>query len=491
MAEVCLKIPEPITRLLTKPKRIKIAVGGRGSGKSISVGDIMLMFAANGESVCASREFQNSIDDSVHESLKQEIDRLGIEGMSSTNNEIRSSNGGRIFYKGLARNVTSLKSLAGIDRFWIEEGESVSANSLKVLTPSVRSTAASNDSDENPPEIWITMNRASSADAVAQKYLKRAESDLAINGFYEDDMCLIVQVNYTENPWFPPELEQERQDDLKNLSSAQYRHVWEGEYNDSVDNAIIKSEWFDAAIDAHKIDKLSKVFEPHGVVVCAHDPSDEGNDSKGVCVRQGSIVQYVDEMATGEIDAGCDWAIGIAQQHRADWFVWDGDGMGAGLKGQISRELSGRRIKTHMYKGSLSGKGQDYASDIYMPMDGRANQKNSKYKEVFKNNRAQYSIAIANRFYNTYRCVVKGEYVDPDDMISIDSANVSNMVKLRSEVCRIPRKPNNNGLEQIMTKQEMKKLEIESPNMFDSLVMAFANPKTTAKKQFKPQKRKF
>ena len=76
MANVKLEIPKPITRLLSKPKRIKIAVGGRGSGKSISVGDIMLMFAANGEQVCASREFQNSIDDSVHESLKQEIERI-------------------------------------------------------------------------------------------------------------------------------------------------------------------------------------------------------------------------------------------------------------------------------------------------------------------------------------------------------------------------------------------------------------------------------
>ena len=135
MADIDLRIPEGISWLLSKPKRIKIAVGGRGSGKSIGVGDIMLMLCDHGERICCTREFQNSIDDSIHETLKQEIDRLGVEGFKVTNNNVNSSSGGEIFYKGLARNITSLKSIAGINRLWIEEGESVSTRSLKVLTP--------------------------------------------------------------------------------------------------------------------------------------------------------------------------------------------------------------------------------------------------------------------------------------------------------------------------------------------------------------------
>jgi len=131
MPKIDLRITEPLAWLLSKPKRIKIAVGGRGSQKSTGVGDIMIMFADNGERICCGREYQNSIDDSVHENLKQEIERLGVEGFTIMANEIRSQSGGEVFYKGIARNITSLKSLAGVKRFWIEEGEAVSHNSLK------------------------------------------------------------------------------------------------------------------------------------------------------------------------------------------------------------------------------------------------------------------------------------------------------------------------------------------------------------------------
>ena len=118
----------------------------------------------------------------------------------------------------LSRNITSLKSLAGVKRLWIEEGESVSHKSLKVLTPSIRSSAADNNDGEDPPEIWISMNRGHSSGAIAQKYLKRAESSLKKTGFYEDDLIMVVQVNWRDNPWFPPELEQERLDDYENRS---------------------------------------------------------------------------------------------------------------------------------------------------------------------------------------------------------------------------------------------------------------------------------
>lgn len=476
MPKIDLRITEPLVWLLSKPKRIKIAVGGRGSQKSTGVGDIMIMFADNGERICCSREFQNSIDDSVHENLKQEITRLGVEGFTVLNNEIRSSNNGEIFYKGLARNITSLKSLAGVKRLWIEEGESVSSKSLKVLTPSIRSSAADNLEGEDPPEIWITMNRGQSTGAIAQKYLKRAEASLKKTGRYEDDLIMVVQVNWRDNPWFPPELEQERQDDFENLSRTEYDSIWENAYDDSVPNAIIKPEWFDAAIDAHKIPRLEKIFKPHGAVIAAHDPSDTGNDDKGFAIRHGSIIKYVDAMDTGEIDDGCDWATDLAIEHRADWFVWDGDGMGTGLKRQVSNAFSGTNIRYHMFRGSLSGKGQDNAEDIYMPQYGDDNKKTKTYMETFKNNRSQYYTELAMRFYNTYKCVIKGEYINPDDMISLDSDGVQNMANLRAEACRVPRKKNRNGLIQIMSKDDMKALDIESPNELDPVMMSLFIP---------------
>lgn len=476
MAKIDLRITDKLAWLLSKPKRIKIAVGGRGSQKSTGIGDIMIMFADNGERICCAREYQNSIDDSVHENLKQEIDRLGVKGFTILASEIRSANGGEIFYKGLARNITSLKSLAGVKRLFIEEGESVSHKSLKVLTPSIRSSAADNNAGEDPPEIWIGMNRGHSSGAIAQKYLKRAEDSLKKTGYYEDDLIMVVQVNWRDNPWFPPELEQERLDDYKNLSRAEYDSIWENAYDDTVIGAIIKPEWFDAAVDAHKIDRLKKVFEPHGAKIASHDPFDDGNDAGGYSLRHGSIIKYVKSKDSGEIDEVCDWATNLAIEHGADWFVWDGDGMGTGLKRQVSLAFDGTHTKYHIFKGSLSGSGQDNAGQIYMPESGDSHTKPKTYAQTFRNNRAQYYTELARRFYNTYKCVVNGEYLDPDDMISIDSDGVDNIDALRTQICQIPKKKNNTGLIQIMSKQDMKKLDIESPNDADSIMMGLFCP---------------
>jgi phage terminase large subunit len=481
-----LKVNRALEPILTAKQQIVVIVGGRGSGKSIGIGDILTMkMATEKADVYCLREFQDSINDSVHRVFVGSVqDRLQLDGWTVQENRIIAPNGAYTTYKGAARNPDSMQSAQNYKYSWFEEAHRASQASIDKLLPTIL---------RNPGAKCIfTANPQSSGDPFSQRFITPYKHILDRDGIYQDDLHLILKVNWRDNPWWNQEQENLRLWDFENLERTKYDWIWEGEFNDSVEGSIIKAEWFDAAVDAHKIDKFKKVFAPHGVVVCAHDPSDEGNDSKGICIRHGSIIKYIDEMDTGEIDAGCDWALGVAQEYQADWFVWDGDGMGAGLKGQISRVLSGRPMKTHMYKGSLSGKGQDNATDIYMPMMAGENKKNSKYKEVFKNNRAQYSITLANRFYNTYRCVIKGDYVDPDEMVSIDSDGVQNMVKLRSEVCRVPRKKNNNGLEQIMNKNEMKKLEIESPNMFDSLVMSFANPKTAlSSRQFKPQKRRF
>lgn len=461
---VDIDIPEKILWLASKPKRVKIAVGGRGSGKSTGVGDLMLGYAASGERICCTREFQNSIDDSVHESLKAEIDRLGLSGLFDVKaTEITSKHGGQVFYKGLARNITSLKSVHGVKRLWIEEGESVSSKSLKVLTPSIRSSAADNISDiTDPPEIWITMNRGSSKDAVAQKYLSRAEKDLAKTGYYEDDLMMVVELNYNENPWFPPELEQERADDYKNLTRAEYDHIWNGKYADTVENALIDAAWFDACVDAHK----TLGFEPVGQERFAYDPADTG-DAKAWAYLHGSVIVDVQETTEGEIDTATDWALSECNRIKPDVFTWDADGMGAGLKRQIEDALSGKKIQIESFSG---GGGVDRPDSVYIASAEVSKAKTNR--QAFKNKRAQYYWMLRERMYRTYRAIEKGEKViDPEELISF-SSDIKHLDALRAEICRIPRKFNANGLIQILSKPEMKAMDIDSPNMADAVMMA-------------------
>ena len=467
--------------LLQKPKRIKILVGGRASTKSTFVSDVVLSKMSKQEEWCCGREYQNSIDDSVHLLLTDEIDRCELNGYSILKTEINHASGGRAFYRGLARNVTSLKGLH-CHGLWIEEGESLSFETLRVLTASIRVSAkdvtkAKKEGTEiRVPEIWITMNRRSSADPIAQRFLKRAESELKRCGYYEDDMVMIVQVNYTDNPWFMDSgLDTERRDDYKTMERSEYRAKWLGDYYDSVDRATIKVEWFDAAIDAHT--KLG--ITPTGSTVTAFDVADEGGDSKGYASRKGILFNDIDEIDAKDGNEACHIAVERAIQANSDLFVYDGDGMGALLREQIDTDLKGIKCDHRVYRGSNSPDDPDL---YYEGMYGTGTKdKPKKNKEIFANKRAQYGIKLANMFYNTYLAVEKGKYTDPDTIISI-SSDIKVIDKIRSEVCRIPRKPNNTGKIQLMSKDEMKRVhKIESPGMYDSMCMALEVPETKAK----------
>lgn len=456
-----LEIPEKLAPLLQKPKRFKIIYGGRGGGKSISVADILLMEAqTQGLKIGCFREFQNSIEDSVHALLLSEIDRVGFQNYKHTANEITSVNGACFKFGGLARNPDSIKSKHGFNRFWIEEAQTISYKSLELLTPTLREAGS---------ECWFTLNRGSSADPISERFIKPFESELLANGYYEDDLHMVIEINYSDNPWFPKELEMERLADKERLSVAQYRHKWDGDYNDSVDNSIIPVEWFDSAIDAHK--RLG--FEPVGQKVVAHDPSDTGLDAKGYALRHGSVFIDIDYMSTGDSNDGCRWALEKAVNAQADVFEWDSSGLGASLKLQVSQALDGKRISYHAFNGAETPENPDA---YYLPHDSDTKSNARTNKQTFRNRRAQHYWMLRDRFYNTYRAVHKGDYVDPDTMISI-SSEIPKLNEIRAEVCRIPQKPNGNGLIQILSKPEMLKLEIKSPNMADSMMMAMVTPK--------------
>ena len=90
---------------------------------------------------------------------------------------------------------------------------------------------------------------------------------------------------------------------------------------------------------------------------------------------------------------------------------------------------------------------------------------------MFVNQRAQCYWMLRDRMFKTYLAVEKGHNIPNDELISFSSA-ITELAGLRAELCRIPRKYNNaSGRIQIMSKPEMKKLGIQSPNMADAVMM--------------------
>lgn len=454
-----LQIPSKLQRLVDTPKRFKILIGGRDSAKSTTVAAIMTMrVQTEGVDLLCLREFQSSIAQSVHKILKKTIERTKAEGFNVLDQKITHGSN-EIIFNGMARNSSAIKSAEDFKYSWVEEAQTSSQASLDDLLPTIRNEGS---------ELWFTANPQSSEDPFSKRFITPYLSKLEKDGYYEDDLHLIIVCNWRDNPWHSGDMEMLRQWDYENRDRAEYDWIWEGKFNDTVVGSIIKPEWFDAAIDAH----IKLGFKPRGQKVVTHDPSDSG-DPRALAARHGVVVEEVLENTQDDVNDACDWALDYAIGYNSDVFRWDCDGLGLTLKRQVNDSLKGKNIKPEAFKGS---EGPENPDNIYEEIKGD-HKNNKKNKYVFKNKRAHMYAKLRDRFYATYRAVEKGEYIDPDKLISI-SSKIELMVKLRAETCRIPKKSNGAGLFQIMDKAEMKsKLKIESPNLADCLMMGEAEIK--------------
>lgn len=464
-----MTIAKPLLPFLQKKKRYKIAIGGRGSTKSMTVGDICLMDAqTKGIKTVCLREFQSEMGDSVHALLASEIERLDLKGFECQKTAILYNSVEMFRFRGMSRNPGGLRSMHGFDRAWVEEAQMMSYESLESLTPTIRKAGS---------EIWMTANLRSMKDAFSQRFFKPFEKELRKHGYYEDEDHLIVWINYDQSPFFPEVLEKERRFDLGRLSKAEYGHKWLGELYDEVAGSIIPVEWFDAAIDAHE--RLD--FKATGAMFAAFDPSDNRGDAQGFACRKGSVYLDICEYTEGDVNEGTDWAMDRALSLGAHHFTWDVGGMGTGLKQQVAKRLTNTPCEYHQFNGAEKA---EHPKAIYQPVQDEAHKERRSNQDTFVNKRAQGYYKLADRFERTYLAIQKVEAgvppinFNPDDCISL-SSDIKALDQLRSEVCRIPRKPNNNGKKQIMTKLEMSKkpYELPSPNMADCMMMAEFVPK--------------
>lgn len=226
--DVAVEIPDAFDGLFT-PSRYKVYYGGRGSGKSWSMARAAIVDAISGNHLwlCA-REFQNSIKDSVYQTLLDQIAGFKLQPFfKATNTEINClATGSRFIFKGLHHNIHEIKSLEGVDRCWVEEAQNMSAMSLAVLIPTIRR--------ENS-EIWFSFNPYDPTDAVFQYFVDNGEDDFA-----PPPDSIIRKVNWDENPYFPQALEAERLLMLERNPEG-YGWVWEGECRSTDETTVFKN----------------------------------------------------------------------------------------------------------------------------------------------------------------------------------------------------------------------------------------------------------
>ena len=464
--------------MFTRPKRFIVLIGGRGSGKSIGVGDyVTIDMHDNANSWLCLREFQNSIKDSVHGLLKEEYKRIDLDGFSSTDTAIRSNSGAEASFAGISRNPASVKSAFGFGGFWVEEAQTISEESLKILTPTGRNkpvkglpTKMQEVESEEVDLTQVTMvfcaNPGSSEDPFSKRFINPFLEYIERDGIYEDDLHLIIKMNYTDNPWYELSgLDGEREWDYKHLDRALYNHIWLGQFNDSIENGLIKSEWFDACIDAHE--KLG--FKARGIKKVTHDPSDQGKDPKAISCRNGNVIEQVEERNDLDVNEGMDWAIDVSLDYGADQFEFDIGGMGTGLKRQANDSFKGKHCSVYQFNGAST---PDMPESIYQPAMSANIQQEKRNKEIYRNLRAQCYGSLRDRIYLTYRAVVHNEIQDPEKLISF-SSNIRHIRKLGAELCRMPIKPTGSGLFELYTKDTMRtKFKLSSPNLADCVMMS-------------------
>ncbi len=209
---------------LFQPHPYKVLYGGRDGVKSWSIARALLIIGTQKPiRILCARETMDSIRESVHQLLSDQIVLLGLERFyNPLLSEIRGINGTEFVFAGLRKQtVSSIKSYEGIDICWIEEASVVSRRSLTILLPTIRKPGS---------EIWLSLNPDLESDAVYQ--------DFIIN---PPKSAFVCKTSYHDNRWLSDE-SKEKIEALKERDYDTYHHVYEGATRSTVEGAIYKAE---------------------------------------------------------------------------------------------------------------------------------------------------------------------------------------------------------------------------------------------------------
>lgn len=196
---------------LFRPFRYKVLYGGRGSVKSWSIARALLLIGNQKPlRVLACRQIQNSLKESVHELLSNQITELGLQDRYEVQEETiyHKEHKTEFIYTGLAKHTKeSMKSFEGIDVAWVEEAADVKKDSWDMLEPTIRKAGS---------EIWISFNPDLDTDETYVRYV-----------LHPPEGAWVQYLNWRDNPWMSAEQDMTRRAMLAR-SKEDYDNIWEG-----------------------------------------------------------------------------------------------------------------------------------------------------------------------------------------------------------------------------------------------------------------------
>lgn len=304
--------------------------GGRSSGKSHEIASYIVMRSLTEpdlRTVCL-REVQKSIKRSSKTLIDDKIKALKLTSIfHSIEGEIRKKpkgDNGLIHFQGMNDlTADNVKSLEGFKIAWFEEAQNCSHKSLKTLRPTIRATGS---------QIIFTWNPKFPDDPV----------DKFCSEMIGEPDCLIIHVNYTDNPFVNDIVKREVEIDKKN-SPDDFGHIWLGEY--------------DTSFKGHYYAKLMQQAENDGRITLA--PRKAGvptftawdlgrNDSTAIWVcqivgLQPRIIDYYEDNFE-DLETYVKW---IKDNNYNDncYLPHDGGHERLGMKGSIKKQLEDMGVK--------------------------------------------------------------------------------------------------------------------------------------------------
>lgn len=237
MTEATIRLPPKLVPVFAPARgsfQYRNLHGGRGSGKSFNAAKMAAVWGyAEPLRILCTREFQASISESFHAELKAAIaSEPWLEAHYDVGVDyLKGANGTQFIFRGLRRNVQSVKSLAKIDLTIVEEAEDVPEASWLALEATVFRQPAS--------ELWALWNPRLEGSPVDNRFRKNPPAN-----------AITTEVNHFDNPFFPPTLDVLRRREQERLDPATYHHVWEGGYLVNSDAQVLAGKWRVAEFDA-------------------------------------------------------------------------------------------------------------------------------------------------------------------------------------------------------------------------------------------------
>lgn len=272
-------------RPLFQPAPYKVLHGGRGGAKSWGVARALLVLGASKPlRILCARETQTSIDQSVHQLLSDQIANMGLGKAGNSfydiqEKEIVGKNGTRFSFAGLRQQgIANIKSFEGTQICWCEEAEVITKKSWDTVLPTVVRTPGA--------EVWVSFNPELDTGETYQRFVVDPPEG-----------AVVIEINYYDNPWFPPEMEKLRLD-MKRRDPEGYATVWEGKTRSAVEGAIYAKQ-IEALVREGRYGNV-----PHDPLLKVHTVWDLGNANNMRVIlvqRAASEVRIIDHIPGGGI----------------------------------------------------------------------------------------------------------------------------------------------------------------------------------------------